>query len=263
MSHLPAPLPQARLVVLGASNVVRGLGPLLAVAEQEIGTPLEFMAAIGHGRSYNLLTTVVGRQLSGILHCGLWKDLTERSDLPTTALVTDVGNDILYAATPEQITTWVEACLERLAPICERIILTQLPLSSVSKVGPRKFWWFRRLLFPQSTITLESAQLRALETNARLCELAARFGAVCHEPSASWYGFDPIHIRTRQYVEAWRAILAPPRDGESKVPRARTSLFRSLRMQTLAPQTRTVFGVEQRTPQPVLRLASGTTISLY
>ena len=42
------------------------------------GRPLEVFVALGHGRSYGRSTRMLGRQLPGILECGLWPELAAR-----------------------------------------------------------------------------------------------------------------------------------------------------------------------------------------
>ena len=41
-----------RVVLVGASNLTKGIGTVLPLAEQIWGSPLEVYAALGHGRSY-------------------------------------------------------------------------------------------------------------------------------------------------------------------------------------------------------------------
>ncbi|GAG37532.1 unnamed protein product, partial [marine sediment metagenome] len=101
------------------------------------------MAALGHGRSYGQTSCVLGRYLPGILECGLWRDLAQQPALPTRALVTDIGNDLVYHVPVEQVTRWVAECLERLAPHCDEIAISQLPLESVRRVGKGRYFIFR------------------------------------------------------------------------------------------------------------------------
>lgn len=264
VSELPT---KSRLIVLGASNVTRGLVPLLHVARQTIGSPLDFVVAAGHGRSYNWETRVAIRRLCGILHCQLWEDLKTAPPSPTTALLTDIGNDILYGATPSQISSWVEECLARLAPHCDRLIVTQLPLSSFREVGQARFLAFRTLLFPFTRLQLGEALARAEEVNQRVSELAARYHARLVLPTRSWYGFDPIHVRPRFHEAAWRTILAPKENSDegatNRFPREPFAPLHALRMLLLPPAARKLFGVSQHRAQPAARWNDGTTIALY
>src|SRR5262249_4226670 len=127
MSLVP---PRRRVILLGASNLVRSLSTVVETARLTWREPVEIMAAIGHGRSYGQYSAVFGRKISGIFPCALWKDLQARAPLPTTALVTDVGNDLLYEVPVELIVEWVDGCLEHLAAVNANTVVTQLPMDS-------------------------------------------------------------------------------------------------------------------------------------
>ncbi len=103
-----------RVVLLGASNLTRGVSTVIETAAAYWGRPLEVFAALGHGRSYGAASSVMGRELPGIVQCGLWEDLRRQGAAATAALITDVGNDLLYGAPPEVIADWVQQCAERL-----------------------------------------------------------------------------------------------------------------------------------------------------
>ena len=92
-----------RVVLLGASNLTKGIGTVVETACRTWGQPLEVHAALGHGRSYGRTTSLLGRQLPGILECGLWPALERTPGVPTAALVTDIGNDLLYGEPVGQI----------------------------------------------------------------------------------------------------------------------------------------------------------------
>lgn len=254
--------PPRRVVVLGASNVVCGLSTVVETAQLVLDGPVDFLGAIGFGRSYGMTSRVLGRSLPGILDCGLWTDLSSRSPAETYALVTDIGNDIVYGVDVEQIAEWVERCLERLAPVCRRIVVTELPLDSLSTLGLLRFGLFRALLFPGSRLSLKDAQSRSRSLNASVLELAERFGARVKPPKAEWTGLDPIHIRMRYWSRAWHEILCRWRD-DSPSSRARGSFTRWLRLQRQRPHSRHLFGIHQRRAQPTCTMRDGSKISLY
>ena len=146
-----------RVVLLGASNLTRGISTVVETAQRLWGAPLDVMMAAGHGRSYGMTSRVLGRSLPAITACGLWEDLSRRTPLPTAALITDVGNDIVYGAEADEIAAWVEECLVRLESLCRKRVITALPLASIAPLSPRRFLVFRSLLFPGSQLTLEFA----------------------------------------------------------------------------------------------------------
>jgi hypothetical protein len=87
--------------------------------------------------------------------------------------------------------------------------------------------------------------------------LALEHGARLVEPSPSWYGFDPIHVRRRMRSKAWSQILEHPwlaRQGEM-TGGARLPVFGSAELR--------LGGITLRTPQPVCRFKDGSTVALY
>lgn len=254
--------PRRRVVMLGASNVVRGISTAYDTAARCWGHPLDFLAAHGHGRSYGADSYFLGRALPGIRQCGLWSDLAQRPEAETAALLTDVGNDILYGFDVDRIAGWVEECLARLAEVSRRIIVTELPVHHVERLDARRYNLVRTLFFPQCRLEFREAIDRAVRLNERLCELADRYGAVRVRPLPEWYGLDPIHIRLDRLGPAWSHILAAWRDGPPPAP-SRPSLRRWLLVRRLRPQYRRVLGIEQRQPQPAARLRDGGAISYY
>lgn len=257
-----AEFPSRRVVVLGASNVVRCISTVVETAQLVLDGPVDFFAAIGFGRSYGMTSRVLARSLPGIIDCGLWSDLACRPRAPTFALLTDIGNDIVYGADVERIAGWVEQCLERLTPICERIVITELPLDSVSRLGPLRFHLFRTCFFPTSRISFHDARSQSQSLNSRVVDLANRYGASIKVPKREWYGFDPIHIRMRYWPIAWQEILSAWRDDVHQ-QRAKGSIIRWLKLHRQRPLSRQMLGIHQQRDQPTCKLRDGSTISLY
>jgi hypothetical protein len=259
-----------RVVLLGASNLKisfpRGLARLRGAAPG----PVEVLVALGHGRSYGTWSRLAWvRLLPGIVQCGLWEELERRHrrhPLPTVALVTDVGNDLLYGVPVPRIAGWVGTCLERLARQEAEIIVALLPLSTLEKVSPVRYHLARQILFPGRRAAPWSAVLdSARELNERLRRLGLEHGARLVEPSPSWYGIDPIHVRRSMRSQAWNQMLDHPllpREGQPAAKLAgklegtgRLPLFGSAELR--------LFGVPLRNPQPVCRFKDGSTVALY
>src|SRR6476661_7900132 len=122
-----------RVVALGASNLTRGFHAVVSAARNAWGPDLEILAALGHGRSYGVQSRVLARSLPGILESGLWRDLESRSPRATTGLVTDVGNDIFYGFSAEQVLAWVAEAIARLRRFTADITVTDLPLANAQR----------------------------------------------------------------------------------------------------------------------------------
>ncbi len=259
MTQQPAP---RRAVILGASNVFRNISTVVASAQAAWGAPLELLIAAGHGRSYGMWNRVLGYSVPGIVQCGLWDALAQRSAVPTAALITDVGNDLLYGASPETILAWVETCLARLRPVCERITMTELPLHSVARLTPPQFVMLSRILFPRSRLSLTDAIAHSRRLNDGLLSLAEKFSAHVIAPEKIWYGFDPIHVRRRHVASAWHALLAPwsaaPHEWQ-----ARGTLWQWCQLRSKRTHVQQFLARKYLTPQPALRAADGSTVSLY
>jgi hypothetical protein len=252
-----------RAVLLGASNLTRSIGTIVDIACRLWKGPLDILAAFGHGRSYGLRKGVIGRTLPGISECGLWRALEQQSPAATAALLTDIGNDLLYDVCVPQILDWVEKCVERLQRVGARVVLTPLPVCSVAALSPARFLFLRSLLFPGCRLSYALLLERAGELDRRLRALAGERGLLLAEHQRQWYGFDPIHIRRRHVATAWEEILSrwldapPPRAGVQAPWRRR------LYVRLLTPEQRWVFGWERRRTQPAGVLEEGTTLAFY
>jgi hypothetical protein len=254
--------PERRVVILGASNVVIGLSSAIETARLAWGSPAEILAAIGHGRSYGMSTNLLGRGLPGIVQCGLWTALRQRQALPTAALVTDIGNDIIYGCDLGPITRWVETCLERLAQSVDRLVVTRLPIDAIAAVPEWKLRLLASLVFPGSRLNPQKALRHALELDERLLSYAGRFGAYVVQPDATWYSWDPIHVMRRYRPVAWRRYMSCWSDGMPP-PLATSSWERWRLLRRARPLNWTRFGIACYHDQPSVQLSDGSTISLY
>ena len=255
--------PTARVVLLGASNLTRGISTAIETARLILGARLEVSAAMGHGRSYGMRSRVLVRSLPGIVECGLWDALAGGdSALPTYALITDVGNDILYGAEPERIVEWVARCIDRLGKHHARIIVTHLPMGSIVGLPRWKYHVVRTVLFPGCRITHEQALARAGELDCRLRGLIADYEICPVEMDRAWYGFDPIHIRMRFWPQAWGRILGGWNDQARPIA-AGNSLRRWATLRRAMPERWWLMGMDRHTPQPAARLPDDTTVSLF
>ncbi len=256
-------MPSRRVILLGASNLTRSFPTVVASARSTWGEPVEIMAAMGHGRSYGQDSAVLGRKISGIFPCALWQDLQNRPPLPTTALVTDIGNDLLYGVPPDRLHEWVAQCVDRLAAAGATVTITQMPIESVEGLGEARFRFFRRLFFPRSRLTLADAKALVRSFNERLIQLGESRNISVIPVSRAWYGFDPIHLKRSVHRHAWPDLFSSWRIANAPLVVARPSFWTTAYLASLAPWERTLLGIRRRAAQPSGRLADGTTISLY
>jgi hypothetical protein len=253
-----------RVILLGASNVTVCFPLIMESLRATLG-PIELFAAHGHGRSYGMSSRVLWRVLPGIRSCGIWEAMDDRpsqGERPL-ALITDIGNDLMYGAIPDQILRWVETCIDRLEEQAADIVITELPMESIAKLGRMRYGVVKSLLFPGKGPTWQHMHELALSLNASLRDLAKRRGVPAIRPRGEWYSFDPIHIRrsrrraaVHEFMAAWTGF-----DGEIQV--RRPGGRNTVRRWGLRPARRTIFGRDQETAQPAATLEDGSTVWLY
>jgi len=265
----------AAVVVLGASNVSRGLVHLAAVAGARQPNRLDLFVAAGHGRSFGANSRVFMRRLPSILWCGLWRALDReevgRAEMgragmgdgrPVHALVTDLGNDLLYGFSVTQLTAWVDECLARLAARGATIAITRLPLQSLERVGPVRYRALKRLYVPGCQLSLPDLVAAATELDRDVARLAARYGATLIEQPGAWYGLDAIHIRRRHLPALWHRACDAWGCPAAAGP-ARASFGRWAALGRRAPEVRSLAHRMRFTPQPSVHERGGLRLWLY
>ncbi len=269
----PRPRPGAvgGVVVLGASNVSRGLARLVTAVEAAAPGGVDLLVAAGHGRSYGASSRVGLRRLPSILRSGLWRaldrhgfspeDSAAESAGPLCGLVTDIGNDLLYGIPVEQTAAWVWEAVRRLAGRRARIAVTRLPLASVARVGPVRYRALKTFFVPGCPLALPELKEAAGRLDAAVADIAAEFGATLIDQPGEWYGIDSLHVRRPRLDVLFRRAVAAW--GIEPGPRRPASLARWARVGSAAAEVRALAGVVRFRRQPVLALPSGGTLSLY
>ena len=248
----------SRVVALGASNLTRGFHTVVAAARAAWGPEVEVLGALGHGRSYGVRSRVLVRALPSILDSGLWDALDEMPPASTRALVTDVGNDILYGFEPPRILSWVEEAVVKLRRLAADVVLTGLPLHSIREISTARFLAFRSVLVPACRLSLDVVRQRAEAVDEGLRGIASRHSLRFLALPSQWYGIDPIHFRPSVWRPAWQEIL-----GTSPSDAVRATRREALRLYLMAPERRWLCGLRQHTPQVGVRLPSGGRVRLY
>jgi len=184
----------ARVAILGASNIALAMPQLCAALTQHGVQRVDLVC--GHGRSYGLRSSIPLRSLPAILQAPLWSELPAQTGLQA-ALLTDVGNDLVYGVPNTTILAWVNEAATRLEACGARIVLGGVPLASLRRLTRRRFELVRRVLFPFHPLRFEQAQAQIEDLQHALLALAQRRSWQVLEPRAQWYGLDPIHVRRR------------------------------------------------------------------
>jgi hypothetical protein len=249
----------ARVIALGASNLTRGFHTVVSTARGEWGREVEVLAALGHGRSYGVKSQFLVRSLPGILQSELWAELSRLPPARTRALITDVGNDILYGASADQIVAWIRETVGRLRRSTDDIVITDLPLENIRRLSNREFRFFRSLFVPRCRLTHAEIVGTADRVNEGLVEMAASADLRFVPLKREWYGVDPIHMSPSVWGRAWQQILL----GAPASADHHAGLVESWRLYFMRPQREWVFGREHVSPQTGLVLRRGARVWLY
>ncbi len=205
VSDLP---PQNRLILLGASNLTLSLRLVTHLMQQRFSGPSEILAAVGHGRAYGLANQVLLRGLPGIAASGLWPQLNSPPLLPTYALLTDIGNDILFGSNPEKILQQVEWCIEQLQKQSAQIVVTNLPMASIEDLSERRYTFYRNIFYPFCRLSRSETVSRARVVYQGLIDLASCRNFTLYEQEPVWFGPDGIHVHYWKRRAFYRDILA-------------------------------------------------------
>lgn len=247
-------LPQGspEVVILGASNVTYGLGTYVSSLTASFDSGVRLWIAHGHGRSFGRKSSAFVRRLEGHVQSRLWTAWDTHADQSSArfALITDVGNDLLYGASVPTILGWVETCLRRLkAKGCEVTIATP-PVDAIQSLSRLRYTATAKMFFPKTAVSWDQMQQAVLELDSGLKILAAEGGAAIVEPQPNWYGFDPIHIRRSRRAEAIADLLSRwPSGPPVSVRTARP--WKTLHLWQRGPAQKWIAGRLIETPQPV------------
>lgn len=256
------------VVLLGASNLRISLQTVVSTL-RSMYSDLSLFVACGHGRSYGQWSAIPFRALPGITQSELWPALERHlaglamapQAPPPKALITDVGNDIVFGVPVPQILEWVAKCCDAFRAARADLIITLPPRDRLERLSDLHFKVARTVIFPGSRLT-RGFMLESVEAlRSGLLELAERSGALIVDPPRDWYGIDPIHIRRGRRPGVWKSIFDRwPVAAASTTSTQTVSLPRGL--MGMRPHYRRYFGREQHTPQPVHH-ADGFRLELY
>ena len=253
----------SRVILLGASNLTRAISTVVGTAQAMLGSPLELLIAMGHGRSFGRASRVLGRTLPGIDECGLWDSLKDAPPAPTYALITDIGNDIVYGYEVALIANWIERTLSRLQALGSRTVITRLPVESIESLSTFRYHMAKAILFPGRRLSLGEAKRRVNEIDSAISALAACYGATLVDLPGDWYGLDPVHLRRLQHAATFTQIMASWSDGDGPPAEASGSLARWLKLHLARPQRWGLLGIQLGSTQPASHLGDGSSVALF
>lgn len=257
------PATDNRVILLGASNVTRSFPILIASVRDYFDSPVEILAAHGHGRSYGIRASFMGRKLPGLRDCRLWDAVENAQQAKTFALVTDIGNDLLYEFDVSEVADWVGLCLDRLVALNAKTIVTAIPLENIPTLSETRYKFFRTIFVPGCRLSLKQISERTFALNELVRTMALARTMSFVSPKRAWYGADPIHVRRRLYGAVWREVICHWKGDPKKGDVSRAKWHDLIYLRSRRPHELTFLGRAIGTMQPSARFRDGTTIALY
>jgi hypothetical protein len=251
------------VIVLGASNVSRGLARLAATVRARAAAPADVFVAAGHGRAYAVNSRVWMRRLPSILGSGLWTGLAGRAGgHRPVALVTDIGNELLYGLGVAGVAGAVRESVRRLADLGATIAITGLPLASIARVGRLRYRLMRAAYVPGCQLGLGELVEAARWLDEEIRAVSAETGADFIEQPGEWYGLDAIHLKRPRLDDLWSAAFDAWGWPRPAVP-PRASFAEWATLASRGAEVRSLARVRLVTPQPAYRGPAAVRIWLY
>ena len=153
-------------ILFGASNLARSFyGLKLSIKRCIHPRPATFIHAMGPGRGYLGRGGILNTTYPPIIDCGILESIqkTRKPNQQIIALITDIGNDIMYGVHSEKIIEGLQNILDTLGEVTKNIFITPIPINLKNDIGEFYFRVLRCIFFPKSSIqysqTLESIKI--------------------------------------------------------------------------------------------------------
>lgn len=194
---------------MGASNLARGYSALVDCLSQCLHPQaIEVLHAMGPGRGYFAQGGVFNVSYAPIVLSGVLDAARKRQPhvQKTLALITDIGNDIMYNVAPEKIIACVKSVVQELEAMDADVFIHPIPMDIMEDVTERQFGVLRKVFFPRSPVTHSGAASAVQKINEFLRALAG--GRIHLLPGAKEHcGVDKIHYSVFRSHKAWSEVV--------------------------------------------------------
>lgn len=196
------------LVLLGASNLSCGCFAFARHMKACLHPrKVEVLIASGPGRAYCISGGLLNVTYPPIQSSEIFEvaHIKSQSGYQVVALVTDIGNDIMYGVSAERIIETVQQVFVRLQSMNAEIFYTTLPIAFEKGDHPIRFCILRSLLFPRSTVTYTEAVAGIIEINQYLKKSVAEHRRLIPDMNR-YLGYDEIHYGWLRAHKAWSHV---------------------------------------------------------
>ena len=232
------------LILLGASNLSRVCFAFSRHMKDCLHPrKIEVLIASGPGRAYYASGGLLNVSYPPIQSSEIFEIARVKSKCgyQVVALVTDIGNDIMYDVSTGQLVETLQQVFSRLQSMNAEIFFSTLPVAFENRVHPAWFYILRSVLLPFSRVSYDEAVAGIIEINRFLRESASEH---CHliQDMDSYLGFDEIHYGWLRAHKAWSHVAGTILGVMGIKDKKRITLFEML--QSYWEEFRQVVGVD-------------------
>ncbi|MBT3515073.1 MAG: hypothetical protein HN474_07140 [Nitrospina sp.] len=195
-------------IFLGASNLARSLDGLkLCIKKCMLPRETFFLHAMGPGRGYVSRGGILNAVYSPILDSGIFEALRKKriKNQQIVALITDIGNDIMYGASPDKIIGGLQYLYNFLDTFETNIFITSIPVDLENDISELYFNILRKIYFPNSPVSYSQASNNIKSINQFILESSSQRISVIDDMKP-FYGIDKIHYSILKSQVAWSHI---------------------------------------------------------
>lgn len=195
-------------ILLGASNLARGHIGFSKFLQQALpNSQVDFFYALGPGRCYCAWGGVMGKSYSPIRNSGIFNAVKDKSPAACRriALVSDIGNDILYGIKTEEVIAELERTFDRLRDLGADLFVNPIPSIFEVELNRNYYFILRTIFYPTSRVSYESTLAAVKEIN-RFLKSSAKNRFTLISKLESYAGWDRIHYSIFKMHLAWTKI---------------------------------------------------------
>ena len=192
-------------IFLGASNLARSFHGLKYCIERCIlPRPAIFMHAMGPGRGYLSRGGILNTVYSPILNCGILEAARNKKikDQLVVALITDIGNDIMYGVSSEKIIDGLQYLINTLCEFKTNIFITSIPVDLENDISELHFHIIRQIYFPKSPVKYSQASNNIKAINKFILQSSNK-KITTIDDMKQFCGIDKIHYSILKSQSAW------------------------------------------------------------
>jgi hypothetical protein len=200
--------PKFHFILLGASNLARARFGLNQYLEKSFPNLISTSIASGPGRAYSVSAGIFGINYSPLKASPIFNLGREESSnyRQTIALISDIGNDIMYGVPVQKLIQDLENSILNLSGFCSHVFILPIPSKKIESLNHWQINILKRILFPKCTLSPEKIISSIQIVNQFLSELNTPKLTLL-KAMDDCIGWDRAHYDLSKMHIAWTKIV--------------------------------------------------------